>query len=75
MATIVAAGPLAGVLAALALLLTPLVDYAASAAAQGLPVPTAVMGIAASCLTTAVACLGADVYVTAQGTSGGERWW
>ena len=37
------------------------VDYAASAAAQGLPVPTAVMGIAASCLTTAVACLGADL--------------
>jgi acetyl esterase/lipase len=36
------------------------VDYAASAAAAGLPVPTAVMGMAPGCLTEMVACLGAD---------------
>jgi acetyl esterase/lipase len=36
------------------------VDYAASAAAAGLPVPTAVMGVVPSCLTTEVACLGAN---------------
>jgi len=37
------------------------VDYAAGAAAAGLPVPTAVMGIAPSCLTGALTCLGADL--------------
>lgn len=37
------------------------VDYAASAAAAGLPVPTAVMGVAPGCNTAEVACLGADL--------------
>ena len=37
------------------------VDYAASAAAAGLPVPTAVMGVAPGCNTVEVACLGADL--------------
>jgi hypothetical protein len=37
------------------------VDYAASAAAAGLPVPTAVLGNAASCNSEEVACLGADL--------------
>ncbi len=36
------------------------VDYAASAVATGLPVPTAVMSVAPGCLTVKVACLGAD---------------
>ncbi len=36
-------------------------DYAASAAAAGLPVPTAVMGVAASCNSDEVACVGADL--------------
>jgi hypothetical protein len=36
------------------------IDYAASAAAAGLPIPTAVMGVAPGCLTEQVACLGAD---------------
>lgn len=36
------------------------VDYAASAAATGLPVPTAVMSVVPGCLTEEVACLGAD---------------
>ncbi|MDQ3224886.1 MAG: alpha/beta hydrolase, partial [Gemmatimonadota bacterium] len=36
------------------------VDYAASAAAAGLPVPAAVMGIAPGCLTD-MECLGADL--------------
>jgi acetyl esterase/lipase len=37
------------------------VDYAASAAGAGLPVPTAVMSVVPSCMTTEVACLGADL--------------
>jgi acetyl esterase/lipase len=37
------------------------VDYAASAAAAGLPVPAAVMGVSPSCTTEEVACLGADL--------------
>jgi acetyl esterase/lipase len=37
------------------------VDYAASAAAAGLPVPTAVMSVAPGCLSAEVACLGADL--------------
>jgi acetyl esterase/lipase len=36
------------------------VDYAASAATAGLPVPTAVMSLVPSCVTAEVACLGAD---------------
>ena len=36
------------------------VDYAASAAATGLPIPAAVMGVAPACLPEEVACLGAD---------------
>jgi acetyl esterase/lipase len=39
------------------------VDYAASAAAIGLPVPTAVMSVAPGCLSAEVACLGADLGV------------
>jgi acetyl esterase/lipase len=37
------------------------VDYAASAAAAGLPVPSAVMGVGASCPTEELACLSADL--------------
>jgi acetyl esterase/lipase len=37
------------------------VDYAVSAAAAGLPVPTAVMSVAPSCLTEDVSCLGGDL--------------
>jgi acetyl esterase/lipase len=37
------------------------VDYAASAAAAGLPVPTAVMGVAPGCNSEEVACLGVDL--------------
>ena len=37
------------------------VDYAASAAAAGLPVPTAVMGVAPGCSSEEVACIGADL--------------
>jgi acetyl esterase/lipase len=37
------------------------VDYAASAAAAGLPVPTAVMSVAPSCNSEEVACIGADL--------------
>jgi len=37
------------------------VDYAASAAGAGLPVPTAVMSVVPSCMTTEVACLGANL--------------
>ena len=36
------------------------VDYAASAAATGLPVPLVMMSVAPGCLTEEVACLGAD---------------
>jgi acetyl esterase/lipase len=36
-------------------------DYAASAAAVGLPVPAAVMGVAPGCNSKEVACLGADL--------------
>jgi acetyl esterase/lipase len=36
------------------------VDYAASAAGAGLPVPSAVMSVVPSCMTSEVACLGAD---------------
>jgi acetyl esterase/lipase len=43
-------------------------DYAASAAAAGLPVPTAVMSVAPGCLTEDVACLGADLSVIAPAT-------
>jgi len=44
------------------------VDYAAGAAAAGLPVPMAVMSIAPSCLSTEMACLGADLSAIAPAT-------
>ena len=37
------------------------VDYAASAATAGLPVPTAVMSVSPACATEEIACLGADL--------------
>jgi acetyl esterase/lipase len=37
------------------------VDYAASAAAAGLPIPTAVMSVVPGCFSAEVACLGSDL--------------